>query len=232
MAECESCHAPLAGARSCARCGHPLVQGEAASLLGEAADLVAVGQPDLALRKTQQAAKLSPEAWLPRLRLAVMFDRKVARGETSLRPLADREMSEALRIAPEEMEIHSVIIAQRIRSGGFAAVRAEYEARRGKLAVADECLKIIDALESAGGAARKVLETEGASPYKERMFLIAALLTGAGVIGLVVGMAIKFMQKGPYSLLASVDFYLSLVLFAATGILAMEFLRAKGILKK
>ena len=41
--------------------------------MAEAADLVREGRPDAAIRKLQQAAQSAPEAWLPRVRLGVLY---------------------------------------------------------------------------------------------------------------------------------------------------------------
>lgn len=214
------------------RCGHPAVQGEAAKLLGEAADLASVGQHDLALRRVQQAVKAEPGSWVPRVRLAAIYEGRADAGEAALRALAERELAEALRLSPEEMEVHTAVIASRIRRSGITAVRAEYEARRGTLGVAEECLRIIDSLEASKDIAGKVAVVMGPSIYRVRMFGISAVVTAVGFVLAAIGLFVRFFREGPSRIFSSPEFYICVLLFASTGILAMEFFRAKGILKK
>jgi len=232
MEACESCGAALSAAGPCARCGHPAVSAAAAKALAEASDLVAVGQYDIALRRTQAAVKEAPESWLPRLRLAQLYGRKAVDGEPALQRLADREMGEAMRLGPLEKEVHFVRIASLAKGGGFTALRADYEGRKGVLPAAEECLKMIDALESAAAFARGQANPVDNLNIRARMFLMTSVITGVGTLGILVEIMWQIRNRPEYEMMASVDFYLCSGLLTATGILALEFLRAKGIIKK
>jgi len=233
MPACESCGMEKTAGRPCPRCGHPLLAGDASRLMVEAADLAAVGQGELALRKIQQAVKLAGDSWLPRLKLGQLYESRAALGETALQRLADREFAEAMRLGPLELEVHAARIERMAGRGGLPLLRAEYTEKTGTLPVAADCLKIIDALEQASKitAAGEVIPPPSEN-YKAKMLLVSGLLTGVCTFGMIVKLLVKNQSDFTYVFVGGADFWATLVLLTATMVLGLEFLRASGKLKK
>jgi len=233
MPACESCGTDKPDNRPCARCGHPLLAGEASRLMGDAADLLAVGQMELAIRKIQQAAKLAEDSWVPRLKLGQIYEEKASRGEPALQRLAEREFSEAMRLGPGEREVHATRIERIARRGGLALLRAEYAEKIGTLAVAGECLKMIDALEQAAKLTGPVIKLPPpAENYRAKMFLVSGLLTFVCTFGMLIKMVVKYRNDFDYVFIGGGDFWATMVFLTATMVLGLEFLRASGKLKK
>lgn len=234
MPACESCGTDRAADRVCSRCGHPVLSGEASRLAGEAADLTAIGQRDLAIRKIQQAIKLDESAWFPRLKLAFLYGEKAALGEAALERLAEREFREAMRLGPLERDVHAARIERAARRGGLAILRAEYSEKKGEIPVFGEFLGMIEAMESAaklGGQTEEKVPPP-AENYRAKMFLVAGLLTAVCTFGMVIKMIVKNQSDFDYVFVGGGDFWASLVFLTATMVLGLEFLRASGKLKK
>ena len=233
MPVCESCGNALLGEGACSRCGNPVLTGEAARLVGESSDLLAVGQVELSLRKAQQAVKSAPDSWIPRLRLAELYWKKAESGEAALERLGDREMAEAMRLGPAEKAVHTAHIARISRSGDFEALRTEYKARLEGLPVAEECLKMIDAMETSA----KLLDEgekigSAGAGYRAKMFAGSAIITMVAGGAILVKMALKGLNDPEYRMIGGKDFIMAAVFVTATLALGLEFLRASGKLKK
>jgi hypothetical protein len=236
---CEVCGRAAAG-DACEICGHPEVPAEAARLLWEASRLAAGedGPPPadrsrLVISRVQQAVRLAPDAWLPRLRLAAAFERKAGEDEPALARLAEREYGEALKLAPERREVHVARLAFAARRDGLPALRAEYEARRGSLACAEECLRMIQALEEALALAPRA-GRRGAGAREPRRGVSRWLLPGAVAAGLLGGLEVWMVarksvevEEETFAMTESPDFYAAVVLWTAAGALGLEWWRAR-----
>lgn len=222
---CEICGTESGGAPGagtpCVRCGFPAVGAEPAGLLAEAAGLVRDGEVDRAIRKVQQAAKAAPEAWLPRVRLAVLYERKGLAGEEPLLRLADREYAEAIRLAPQEREPHVARLGLSARLGRLPLLRDEYKRRRDELPFAADCLRIIDALEGTVMTARPAgdLRFPNTPP---RLLLLAggvALLLGLALLSVVTWGSVN--DEG-MSITAQPGLWVSIVLLTGAAVLLLE----------
>lgn len=233
MPACEICGVETGEGRPCARCGHPLVSAEASRLMAEAADLSSVGQPELALRKIQQAAKLDGNSWVPRLKLAMIYESRASSGEPALQTLAERELSEAMRLGPMEREVHAARIERAARRGGLQLLRGEYTEKLDTLPVAGECLRMIEAMEQAAKAAG---EGEKLPPpaqnYRAKMFLVSGLMSAICTFGMVLKVVVKYQNYNDYVFVGGGDFWATLLWLTATMVLGLEYLRASGKLKK
>ena len=233
MPVCESCGADKENNRICPRCGHPLLSGDASRIIAEAADLSLVGQSDLAFRKIQQAAKLAEDSWVPRLKLAMLYEAKAAEGQPALQRLADREYSEAMRLGPMEREVHAARIERAFRRGGLAILRNEYAEKQASHPLYAECLGMIEAMEIA---AKVSVPDEPIPPpsenYRAKMFLVAGILTAVCTFGMLIKMLVKNQEDFDYVFVGGADFWATLFWLTATMVLGLEFLRASGKLKK
>jgi hypothetical protein len=233
MAACESCGKEKPENRNCNRCGFPALTGDASRLMAEAADLAEVGQADQALHKIQQAAKLSGDSWIPRLKLGQIFEAKAMAGNPGLQRLADREFSEAMRLGPLERDVHAARIERVARRGGLALLRAEYTEKLQTLPVAAECLRMIDALEQAArvaGAEEPI--PPPAENYRAKMFLVSCVLAALGTFTMLIKMIMMNRAEFDYVFVGGLDFWVALVFLTSSMVLGLEFLRASGKLKK
>jgi len=222
---CEVCGADRGEGGACVRCGHPALAAEASRALAEAADLLREGSVDQAIRRVQQAVKAAPEAWLPHLKLAALYERKADAGESTLLRLADREFTEAVKLGPLEREPHVARLGLAARLGRLPFLKAEYERRRDDLPFAADCLRMIAALELAKPApATGDLRFPNTPPR--------ILLLGGG-IGLMLGLALLSVvtwgsvNDQSSSLLAQPGLYLSIVLLTGAAVLLLEGWRGK-----
>lgn len=94
---------------------------------------------------------MAPESYIPRLRLAEAFERKAQGGLTGLLRLADREFNEALRLAPLEPAVHTARLSLAAKLGRLDALKAEYQLRKDEWPFAEDCLRMISALEQTTG---------------------------------------------------------------------------------
>ena len=103
----------------------------------------------------------------------------------------------------------------------------------GTLAIAAECLKMIEAMEQVAKITvpEKVLPPP-AENYNAKMLLVSGLLTGLCTFGMLVKMIVKNQSDFDYVFIGGGDFWASLVFLTATMVLGLEFLRASGKLKK
>lgn len=225
---CEICGADRGEGGPCARCGHPVIAAEAARALAEAADLLRDGGVDQAIRRVQQAVKAAPEAWLPHLKLAVLYERKAGGGEAPLLRLADREYTEAVKLGPLEREPHVARLGLAARLGRLPFLKAEYERRKDELPFAPDCLRMIGALELARTApATGDLRFPNTPP---RMLLLG------GGIGLMLGLALLSVvtwgsvNDETSSLLGQPGLWVSIVLLTGSAVLLLEGWRGKRAL--
>lgn len=214
--------------RPCPRCTYPAVSAEVARTLWEAGQLVSSGLADQAIRKLQQALRLAPESYIPRLRLAEAFERKAQGGMMGLLRLADREFNEALRLAPHARAVHVARLSLAAKLGRLDALKAEYQLRKDELPFAEECLRMISALEQTTGlqgAALSPAYAQAARNKAKYCFLGAA---GAGVVGLVqLGTVCYRSVQGEYIQMVSMDFILCVGFLTAAGALGLEGYRAR-----
>lgn len=220
-AACPVCGGP-AGSGRCPRCGHPDVPEAAARALAEAMELLAAGALDAAIRRCRQAVTDAPAAWIPRLRLADAFERKAQSGEPALFRLADRELAEAGKLAPDERDVHLARVALAAKTGRLPFLRAEFTRRRDSLACAVECLRIIDSLDAVGGLGTAVAAATGESALRARFMFAGAV--GAGIAGVVQMSAVihAAMAEEGYDLTGQGGFWLAVVLLTAAGGLGLE----------
>lgn len=224
---CRICGAETAEGDPCGQCGCPRVPDATAKALAEARDLVAVGALDQSIRLIHAAIKAAPDDFLPHLRLAQAYERKIQGGEASFVVPAEREFREALRLAPADREVHVARLALGVRAGRLAALRAEYR-RREDLPFSAECLKILDTLARTTAVAEAVDAATGAADLRGRFLLVfAAALAAVGLVelGVVVHRA---MHSEAYVMMASMDFYISVACLTAAGVLALEAIRARN----
>lgn len=218
---CPVCGEAVADGR-CPRCGHPDVPEAAARCLAEAMDLLAAGAHDAAIRRCRQAVTDAPDAWIPRVRLAAAFERKAQADEPGLFRLAERELGEAKRLAPDERHVHLARVALAAKTGRLPFLRAEFARRRDELGCAAECLRIIESLEAAGGLGTTMAAATGESALRARFMFAGAV--GAGIAGIVQMSALihAAMQDEAYDLTGQGGFWLSVVLLTAAGGLGLE----------
>ncbi len=230
---CEICQDERGGEARCPRCGYPSINAEGARALLEASTILTSSMPsgpeklNRVIRKLQQAARADANSYIPHVRLATAYERKAQEGEPTLLRLADREINEALRLAPEEIEVHAARLSIAAKLGTLPVLRAEYEVRKAEKAFAAEALKMVDALEQAAS-----FRTDGGivgveMSQRERWFKWAAI--GAGSVGLLeMVIVIRSLNTPEYSLLSDIDFFLAVAFFTAAGILMLERRRYTG----
>lgn len=231
---CEVCgleaFVPTAGVATvaCTQCGFPEVGEEAARALAGAADLVAAGAIDRAVRKLQQAAKASPDSYIPHLRLVAVYERK-GREEAAFLRLADRAMSEALRLGPRERDVHVARLGLAAKLGRLKAVREEYLACANDDPLAKECTQMIDAMERISSAGSVVALATGSGKAKARYCFLGA--TAAGVVGLVeLVLVVRQSLSDDDGSSGVLNFFLCVVMLTAASILGLEGVRAlKGV---
>lgn len=220
---------PPDGSAPCPRCAHPAVAEEAARSLLEAGDLLQAGRLDRAVQRIQHAIKTAPASYIPHLRLAAAYERKAQDGQEVFLRLAEREAEEAVRLAPAERAAHEGRLSIAAKRGRLAALRAEYDLRRQELPFAEECLRMIAAMERIGTTRETLSAGLGSGKTKSRYFFLGA--GGAALLGLIPLVAVvhRSMDES-YAMLGSMDFYACAGLFTGAGILALEGYRAlKGI---
>ena len=118
-----------------------------------------------AVRKIQEAARAAPASAVPPLRLAAAYERLAELGEPELLVLADRALATALALASSDRDVHLARLALAAKRGTLPALRAEYDACRGELPIAEECIRMIAALEQASAIARTAEATAGPSRW-------------------------------------------------------------------
>lgn len=226
---CSVCGAEAAdgagGAAACSRCGYPELPEEAARFVMEGEELLAAGSVDRSVRRFQQAAKLSPDASLPHIRMAAAYERKSQEGETAFLRLAERELREAVRLAPGSREAHVARISLAAKAGGLAALKTHYESRIEEYPFSRECLNMIGALEELAKTRDRVDRVTGAAKTRARYLFLGA--GGAGLAGLLeLALVIYRSLEDEYSLAGSPDFYICVALFTGGTVMALEGWRA------
>jgi len=226
---CEICGSEGTDPGPCPRCGYPGVSQEGARALKEAADLAAAGALDKAIRKLQQAVRSAPESYLPRLRLAQVYERMSYDGAPALLRLAEKEIGEAMRLGPAERDVHVLRLSLAAKLGRLPSLKEEYRFRSSGLPFSGECLRMIDALERIGSPVVRAPVLDDARAKARYFFLGAA---GAGVTGLMLLALVVYRSMGQERVqVASVDFVLCAVLFTTCVILVLEGFRAREALK-
>jgi thiol-disulfide isomerase/thioredoxin len=113
--------------------------------LTEALDLLEQGKVDLAIGALQRCIRANPESFQAHARLGQAYEKKRNEGAQFLR-LAERELSEALRLAPPEPGPHDLLCRLAMALGRTERVKEEYRAggRFKDLPFARECLMTLD----------------------------------------------------------------------------------------
>jgi len=213
---------------SCPRCGYPAVKEEAARMLAEAAALAAKAPVDAVIRRIQQAVKADPDSWLPRLRLASAYQRKAEEGQPALLRLAQKEVTEALRLAPGEREVHAARIGIAAKTGALALVRAEYESRKDD-PPAQEALRMIAAVEKSASAPQEV-PSGLAKTVRFRLMLAGSVVSGLLGIGETVMMVMSTGNpgnSGDSTVMGSSDFPFAVIFVTAAVVMGLEAKRSR-----
>lgn len=207
---------------SCPRCGYPAVKEGAARALAEAAALSGRAPADAVIRRIQQAVKADPDAWLARLRLASAYERKAGEGQPALLRLAQKEIADALRIAPAEREVHAARIGIAARIGSLSLIKAEYEGRKDD-PVAREALRMVEAVERSA-AVPAAVPSGLPRPVRFKIMLVGAIVTGLLGVGETVMM---MMPVGDSTMGGGMDFPLAVVFVTAAVIMGLEAYRSR-----
>ncbi len=218
---CEICKDERGGEKRCPRCGYPAINAEGARAMLEAADMQSSFGPVTAealnriIRKLQQAAKADPDSFVPHLRLANAYERKASDGEASLLRLAERELGEALRLAPEELEVHAARVSIAAKLGHLLVLKAQYEVRQDQMPIAKEVIKMIEALEQATSYRADGIPGTESGRWQGKVAVAAALI-GFLEMAMVIYSSIS---EERYRLVLDVDFYIATGLFTLTAFL-------------
>jgi hypothetical protein len=110
---------------------------------------------EAAIRKTQKISRAYPDNYLPHLKLGILFARKVASGDKTLRGLMEREMNEAVANLPAGLECHEQVTnAMGMACFSRQFIRELADKNRGVLNDVDRAR--ITNLEIAGGVREEV----------------------------------------------------------------------------
>jgi len=224
---CEVCGMErVAGSPVCVQCGYPLVGAESAHAMKEAADLSAIGDLDNAIRKLQQAARSSPESYIPHLKLVALLKRKAVDGGVVFKRLAEQECRKALAFAPLEKEVHFERVRMALELGdNMEALKVQYEAKERELPFAGEVVKMIDALSTL--AVTRVADTlpPAQAKLRFRLLFLGALFVGtSGIIQLVVVLK-KASADAAFRILGSASFYQCIALLTGAAVFMAEAVR-------
>jgi photosystem II stability/assembly factor-like uncharacterized protein len=158
--------------------------------LAEARIILAKGGVEQALRIAQKAAKEFPASLAPRLVLAEAYHRQSLKGGAGLKPLADREFNEAIKLLPDNDKPANLAILATASVVGRTAILVErYKARAGD-PLAGEMLKVADAIEGSRGVKTPLQSTGNPRPL---LRLTGALMAVAVAL---VGFWLWFSSRG------------------------------------